>query len=46
MQLAIGNKKRVHHQVRACTFELNGIATTTHLNVLPLESYSMILGMD
>jgi len=44
--LAIGTKKRFHHWVRACAFELNGMLTTTHLNVLPLGSYSMILGMD
>jgi len=36
VQLAIGTKKRVHHWVRACAFELNGMSTTTHLNVLPL----------
>ena len=45
-QLAIGTKKRVHHWVRACAFELNGMPTTTYLNVLPLGSYSMLLCMD
>ncbi len=44
--MAIGTKKRVHHWVRVCAFELNGMPTTTHLNVLPLGSYSMLLGMD
>ena len=39
-------KKRVHHWVRSCALELNGMTTTTHLNVLPLGSYSMLLGMD
>lgn len=29
-----------------CAFELNGITTSTHLNALPLGSYSMLLGMD
>ena len=46
VQLATGTKKRVHHWVRVCEFELNGIPTTTHLNVLPLGSYSILLGMD
>lgn len=35
--LAIGTKKRVHHSVRACAFELNGMPTTIHLIVLPLD---------
>ena len=39
-------KKRVHHWVRACAFELNGMPTTTHLSVLPLGSSSILLGMD
>ena len=46
VQLAIGTKKRVHHWVRACSFELNSMPKKTHLNVLPLGSYSMLLGMD
>lgn len=46
MQLVTGTEKRVHHWVRACAFELNSMTTSTHLNVLPLGSYSMLLGMD
>eukprot|EP00253_Pinus_taeda_P033918 PITA_33918 len=46
VHLATGMKKRVHHWVRSCAFELNGMPTTTHLNVLPLGSYGMLLGMD
>ena len=46
MKLAIGTKKRVHHWVRACAFDLNGMPTEAHLNVLPLGSYNMLLGMD
>ena len=45
-ELASGTKKRVHHLVRACEFELNGMPRISHLNVLPLGSYSMMLGMD
>jgi len=45
VQLAIGTKKRVHHWVRAYAFDLNGMPTTTHLNVLLLGSYNMLLGM-
>ena len=32
--------------VRSCAFDLNGMLTTTHFNVLPLGSYNMFLGMD
>ena len=46
VQLATRMKKRVHHWVITCAFEFNCMPTTTHLNVLPLGSYSMILGMD
>ena len=45
MQLAISIKKRVYHWIRACAFELNGMPTSEHLNVLSLGSYSMVLGM-
>ena len=46
VQLATRVKKRVNHWVRACAFELNGIPTSTHLNVFPLGSYNMLLGID
>lgn len=46
VQLVIGTKRKVHHWVRSYAFDLNGMPTSTHLNVLPLGSYSMILGMD
>ena len=37
VQLATGTKKRFHHWIRACAFELNGMPTLTHLNVLSLD---------
>lgn len=46
VQLAKSNKKRVHHWVRECAFDLNGIPISVHLNVLPLGSYNMLFGMD
>lgn len=46
MKLDTGTKKRVHHWVRTCAFELNGMPISVHLNVLLLGSYNMILGMD
>jgi len=44
--LATWTKERVHHWVRAYAFELNGMPTSTRLNVLPLGSYSIIFVMD
>jgi len=46
VQLAIGTKKRVYHWVRSYAFELDGMPTSTRLNVFPLGSYNMVLGMD
>lgn len=46
VKLATGTKKNVDHLVRACVFELNGTPTSVNLNVLPLGSYNMLLGMD
>jgi len=46
VQLATGNKIRLHHWVRSCAIELNGMATSTHLNILPLGSYGFLLGID
>ena len=31
--------------MRGCAFDLNGTPTSSHLNVLPLGSYSMLMGM-
>lgn len=46
VQLATGTMKIFHHRVRAYAFELNYMPTSTHLNVLPLGSYNMLLGID
>ena len=46
MSLVTGTKKRVHHWVRYCAFELNGMSTSVHLNVLLLGSYNMLLSID
>lgn len=46
VQLAIGTKKRVHHWVRPCAFELNSMSMSVHLNVLRLRSYNMLLGTN
>jgi len=45
-QLATSTKQWVHHCVRSYAFDLNGMPTATHLDVLLLGSYTMLLGMD
>ena len=40
------NKKTFNHWVRSCAFELSGIPTTTHLNLLSLGAYNILLDMD
>jgi len=44
--MPIYTKKRVHHWVIVCAFELNGMPTSSHLNAIPLGSYIMLLSMD
>jgi len=46
VQLATGMNKQVDHWVRACAFDLSHMPIVANLNVLPLGSYSMFLGMD
>lgn len=46
MQLDTCTKNKVHHLVRSCAFDLNGMSTSSHLNVLSLGSSNMLLGMD
>jgi len=46
MPLATRTKKKVHQWVTTYAFELNGMPTSTHINVHPLGSYNMLLGMD
>lgn len=41
-----GTKKGVYDWVIACAFKLNGMPTSTNLNILSLGSYSILLGMD
>jgi len=45
-QLDTGTKKRAHHWLRSYAFNLNGMPIPMHMNVLPLGSYDMLLGMD
>jgi len=46
VQLAIGAKRRFLAKVSNCPLELANQSITTDLNVLPLGSYNILIGMD
>eukprot|EP00253_Pinus_taeda_P021984 PITA_21984 len=46
VQLATGAKRRVAAKISNCSFTIVGQPVTTDLNVLPLGSYDILIGMD
>jgi hypothetical protein len=46
VQLAIGRRRKVEEVVEACPIQMEGFHTQADMNVLPLGSYDMLLGMD
>eukprot|EP00253_Pinus_taeda_P021805 PITA_21805 len=46
VQLATGAKRRVSAKIRNCSFSIAGQQITADLNVLPLGSYDILIGMD
>ena len=46
VQLATGTKRRIHDMVRSCSISLNGVNTSTDLNIIPLGFYDVLIGMD
>eukprot|EP00253_Pinus_taeda_P026215 PITA_26215 len=46
VQLATGAKRRVLAKINNCSFSIAGQPITTDLNVLPLGSYDILIGMD
>jgi hypothetical protein len=46
VQLATKTKRKVAEVIEACPFEMSGLHTQTTLNILPLRSYDVFLGMD
>jgi hypothetical protein len=46
VQLATGTKRKVTKVIPACQFIMNGLSTQATLNILPLGSYDMLIGMD
>jgi hypothetical protein len=46
VQLATRTKRKVSELVEACPLEMNGLFTWENLNILPLGSYDVLIGMD
>jgi hypothetical protein len=46
VQLATGTKRKVDEVVEACPIKMDGLQTQEVLNILPLGSYDVLLGMD
>jgi hypothetical protein len=46
VQLATGTKRRIHDMVRSCSISLNGMNTSTDMNIIPLGSYDVLIRMD
>jgi hypothetical protein len=46
VQLATGTKRRIHDMVRSCFISLNGMNNSIDLNIIPLGSYDIMIGMD
>jgi hypothetical protein len=46
VQLSTGTKSRIHEVVKSCPISLNGVNTSVGLNIIPLGSYDILIGMD
>jgi hypothetical protein len=46
VQLAIGTKRKVAEMIESCTFEMSGLHAQATLNILPLGSCEILLGME
>ena len=46
VQLATGTKRKANLAVEKCPLVINGLSTCIDLNVLPLSSYDVLIGMD
>jgi hypothetical protein len=46
VQLAIGTKRKVTEVIPTCQFIMNGLPTQATLNMIPLGSYDLLIGMD
>jgi hypothetical protein len=45
VQLATGTKRKITEVIRTCQFMVDGFPTQDTLNILPLGSYELLIGM-
>jgi hypothetical protein len=46
VKLSIGAKGKINYMVKACPMDMNGMSTKADLNIIPLDSYDFLIGMD
>ena len=46
VQLATGTKKKVSEVVKKCPLVMDGLVTSPNMNIMPLGSYDVLIGMD
>jgi predicted aspartyl protease len=46
VHLATRAKRIIHDMVKGCSISLNGVNTNVYLNIIPLGSYDILIGMD
>ena len=46
VQLATGTKKKISEAVERCSLDMDGLFTYANLNIFPLGSYDILIGMD
>jgi hypothetical protein len=46
VQLAIGTKSKVVEVIEACPLKMSGLHTQDCLNIIPLGSYNVFIGME
>ena len=46
VQSATGTKRKVSEIVKECNMSMNSVIKRTNLNLLPLGSYDVLIGMD
>jgi hypothetical protein len=46
VQLAIGTKRKINEIVKDYPLDMDGFSTIADLNIIPLGSYAVLIGMD
>ena len=46
VQLATRTKRRINETVKVCPTNLNGVSTNFYMNIIPLGSYDILIGID